>query len=255
MRIVSLVPSWTETLLEAARSERHIEVVGRTRFCVHPQPECKDVPVVGGTKDVHWDRVVNLKPDLLLLDQEENPKFMAEASPVPWLATHVTSLESLQDELGRLSCHLQSESFRRWTEELRTLRAEAATGSLTLASTHPFFETLGLLKSAAAQLLPPAYVIWRDPWMVVGPTTFIGSVWQHLGVELSVPTGDEQKYPEVSEEFLKSHFCLFSSEPFPFARHWSHLQKEFSGALVDGESFSWFGIRTLRFLRELSTRP
>ena len=90
MRIVSMVPSWTETLLKAG-----VNVVGRTRYCIHPPKLITNIPIVGGTKDVSWDLVEDLKPDLVLLDQEENPLEMAEECPVPYFATHVNSIESL----------------------------------------------------------------------------------------------------------------------------------------------------------------
>jgi len=69
MRVVSLIPSWTETLIEASRHS-DFEVVGRTRFCIHPDDCINNIPVVGGTKDVNWQRVMDCKPDLLLLDRE-----------------------------------------------------------------------------------------------------------------------------------------------------------------------------------------
>src|SRR5690606_21904852 len=103
MRVVSMVPSWTETLLKA-----HVQVVGRTRFCIHPPKMITNIPIVGGTKDVSWDLVMDLKPDLVLLDQEENPLEMAEECPVPYLATHVSSLTALQSELARLGEHFEN---------------------------------------------------------------------------------------------------------------------------------------------------
>ncbi len=97
MRVVSMVPSWTETLLKAG-----VPVVGRTRFCIHPPKMITNIPIVGGTKDVSWELVEDLKPDLVLLDEEENPLEMAEECPVPYFSTHVSSLETLQKELVRL---------------------------------------------------------------------------------------------------------------------------------------------------------
>src|SRR4051812_42204682 len=103
MRIVSLVPSWTETLLATG-----LNVVGRTRFCIHPEQLVSSIPRVGGTKDWNWPAIQKLKPDLLLLDQEENPKFMAEQNEIPYMATHITSVESVAPELTRMAERLHS---------------------------------------------------------------------------------------------------------------------------------------------------
>lgn len=86
MRVVSMVPSWTETLLEAGRDAADFELVGRTRYCVHPADLAASITAVGGTKEINWDRVSELKPDLVIFDREENPKSMADRSPYPWLA-------------------------------------------------------------------------------------------------------------------------------------------------------------------------
>ena len=95
-----MVPSWTETLLACG-----CEVVGRTRFCIHPV-EARQIPVVGGTKTIDWDRVRALAPDLLLLDQEENPRTMYDESPCDVFATHITSVRDVGPELDRLSLRL-----------------------------------------------------------------------------------------------------------------------------------------------------
>src|SRR3954462_7806167 len=101
MKVISMVPSWTETLIECG-----VEVIGRTRFCIHPRQVVASIPVVGGTKDVNWQRVQLLNADLLILDREENPKWMAEQAPLPVLDTHVQSVDQLPRELERLGQYL-----------------------------------------------------------------------------------------------------------------------------------------------------
>ena len=66
---MSLVPSWTETLICAG-----VDVVGRTRFCIHPEGKVGSIAALGGTKNLKSQELMNLKPDLIILDQEENPK-------------------------------------------------------------------------------------------------------------------------------------------------------------------------------------
>lgn len=75
-RIVSLVPSDTETLFDLGVGDR---VVGRTRYCVEPAAQVSDVQVVGGTKDIDVDQIMSLSPDLVLANQEENSRANLEA--------------------------------------------------------------------------------------------------------------------------------------------------------------------------------
>jgi hypothetical protein len=98
MKVVSLVPSWTETLIECG-----VNVVGRTRFCVHPSHVVEDIPVVGGTKDIEWEKVKQLEPDLVVMDKEENPKEFADECPYPYLATHIESIADVSTGLIHLS--------------------------------------------------------------------------------------------------------------------------------------------------------
>jgi hypothetical protein len=98
MRIGSLVPSWTETLLWA-----NVDVVGRTQFCVHPALSCKTIPEVEEPKRVNWKQVESLKPYLLILDQEENPRSFTQNTPVPTLVISwfgLRSLRFLEENLG-----------------------------------------------------------------------------------------------------------------------------------------------------------
>ena len=118
MRVVSLVPSWTETILAA-----QVNVVGRTRYCIHPAGQIESIPIVGGTKDLDLEKLTQINPDLLLLDQEENPKWLSEKAPCPWQATHVTSALDLPRELQVLSKKLNSPQLavigQRWADVMR----------------------------------------------------------------------------------------------------------------------------------------
>ncbi len=246
MRIVSLVPSLTETLAAAATED--LQVVGRTRFCIHPHEQVVKIPVVGGTKDIDWEKLKGLQPDMLILDKEENPLWMAEQAPCPIYATHVCDIASLTTELHHLSSLLDSAYLRKLAERSKNLRPNAA--RLMLRDLRNS-EKLLQLTPEFVQANQFAYVIWRNPWMVVGAKTFIGSVCRELGISLETPDAPSL-YPEVDEEFLKKRFCLFSTEPFPFHKKADSLHP-FSGAIVDGESFSWFGLRTIEFLESLSS--
>ncbi|WP_232469250.1 helical backbone metal receptor [Bdellovibrio bacteriovorus] len=241
MRVVSMVPSWTETLLKAG-----VQVVGRTRFCIHPPKQITNIPIVGGTKDVSWDLVVDLKPDLVLLDQEENPLEMAEECPVPYLATHVHSLASLQKELARLGEHFENPQLMEMSVEALDL-VEAAPLKWDLQKIPGFLEWVRPPGKSYDEVL---YLIWKKPWMSVSRETYIGSVLEKLGARVAeFPEGE--KYPVVELEDFKNAFYLFSSEPFPFQKKIGDLKAlDIDGAIVNGESYSWFGVRSIEFLKE-----
>jgi hypothetical protein len=241
MRIVSMVPSWTETLLRAG-----IPLVGRTRFCVNPANLVENIPVVGGTKEVKWDLVEALKPDLILLDKEENPLEMAELSPCRYLATHVHSLESLQFEMQRLGNEFGSSLLVSWSLQLQSILDQ---GPLRWNEE----EIPGFMEWVITPMRPGPravlYVIWKKPWMAVGQNTFIGSMLKQLGAEV-LQFIDDEKYPVVEISDFQESLILFSSEPYPFHLKLQELREEgLAGAIVDGESYSWFGIRSLEFLQ------
>lgn len=259
MTIVSMVPSWTETLLEVGAT-----VVGRTRYCVHPAAAVGNIPILGGTKDMDRTRLHSLNPDLFILDREENPKAMAEGhSNLQIFATHIESVKDVAPALEKLSLSFRAAGESEVAENLIGLanrwRSRLANPPLAL---HVWSKLPGVIE----WINPPqsddlnsskiVYIIWRDPWMLASSDTFIGSVLELLG--LTVATVDlsnqaSKKYPEIQlESFPPDTVLLFSSEPFPFHKKRAELkQLPFTSCLVDGESFSWFGLRTLRFLEGL----
>lgn len=242
MRVVSMVPSWTETLLQAG-----VQVVGRTRFCIHPPKMITNIPIVGGTKDVSWDLVVDLKPDLVLLDEEENPLEMAEECPLPYLATHVSSVQTLQTELARLGEHFQNAKLMELSVECLDI-LEAPKPTWDLQKIPGFLEWVKMPTQKYDKI---AYLIWKKPWMSVSRETYIGSVLEKLGAQL-VEFPEGEKYPVIELEDFKDAFFLFSSEPFPFHKKIGELKElGIEGAIVNGESYSWFGIRSIEFLSEI----
>lgn len=241
MRVISLVPSWTETLIEAG-----IEVCGRTRFCIFPQTEITHIPIVGGTKDVDWQKIKQLKPDLILLDKEENPKEFSEQSPFPWFATHVTDLESARDEMRKLGQMLKNQKILDWADQWEQLLSRSC-GPWSMQRIPGEIKKISLPEVDHQKVV---YVIWKNPWMAVNHNTFIGSMLQFLGASMA-DLKSEKKYPEITEEILKNNYILFSSEPFPFHKKEKDLEGQgFTGSLVAGEGFSWFGVRGLNFLLE-----
>lgn len=236
-QVVSLVPSWTETLIWDG-----VDVVGRTRFCIHPNEKVKSIPVLGGTKGMDLQKLIALKPDYVILDQEENKKEMAaqlSQAGIKCLVSHVIDFKSAASFLEKIGNELQSKKI-----------LELSQRYLNLPSTDPELFLQKILMDGSWQGLDPhhiEYVIWKDPYMVIGKNTFIDEVLKRAGLKVQ----RTEKYPTIEENELKKNFCLFSSEPFPFKKEFSKLLgKGFRGVLVDGEKISWYGIRNLKFLED-----
>lgn len=240
MRIISLVPSWTETLLEAG-----VSLVGRTRFCLHPREAVSTIPVVGGTKSADWEQIQSLKPDLLILDQEENPREFSEKG-IPYWASHVTDGKSLERDLKDLGQKLSNSKILSFADRIRRINVHPVPSNPHLGS---FAEDLLVSPNGNEKIV---YVIWKKPWMAVSPDTYIGFVLRKLGLTVLQLSDAGKKYPEFEMQKSDELFYLFSSEPYPFRRNKDEiLDLGVKAAIVDGEKFSWFGIRSIRFLEEI----
>ena len=239
-RIISLVPSQTE-LLYALGLET--DVAGITKFCVHPNSWFRSKPRIGGTKDVRFDAVHALQPDLIIANKEENDR----------------------EQVEELSRH-----YPVWISDVRTLddalQMITALGALTGKEQAAHTLVKGI--SAGFEALSPgtspktAYFIWRKPWMVAGGDTFIQDMLQRCGFDNLFR--DQIRYPSIALETLAAAGCelvLLSSEPFPFRdKHIAEVREAMPRAsiqLVDGELFSWYGSRLLEapaYFRQLQDR-
>ena len=240
-RVVSLVPSWTETLVEAGA-----HVVGRTRFCVHPAAAVAKITAVGGTKDLNLETLAALKPDFIVLDREENTKQMFEALckvPAKTFVSNVEDVRQMPSELARLATLFSGDGPND--------KSVAAKLSSFADRFGQVLKTRRALHNDSSRF---AYCIWKNPWMAVGQGTFIASMLEQSGYDLAHlwPAG-RGKYPEFTlEELPRDVRMLLSSEPYPFAKKFpTEIPNE--KELVDGESFSWFGIRALRYLEVLKS--
>lgn len=225
-RIVSLVPSLTELLVELGAP-----VVGRTRYCVHPAEAVAGIPIVGGTKDFDLAKIRALNPDLVIANLEENvaEPLLALREEIPVWTTQVRDLpEALTTivDLGRLSGR---------EPRARQLAADIDRAFAAL-SQHPPRRVL--------------YLIWRRPWMSVGNDTFIHDLIRRCGWINSM--AEHTRYPSLDDHelaALEPELILLSSEPYPFApKHLPELQSlcpDARLALVDGSYFSWYGSRLL----------
>ncbi|MEM9998338.1 MAG: helical backbone metal receptor [Bacteroidota bacterium] len=230
-RIVSLVPSQTELLADLGLDA---EVVGLTRFCVHPAGWKARKQTVGGTKNVRLDRVAVLAPDLVIANKEENVREQVEGIARDGCPVVVTDVATVADSLAMI----------RDVGVLVGRPAEAAALADEIASGFDAF-TRGVNEAASLRV---AYLIWRDPWMTVGSDTFIHDVLRHAG--LVNVFSDQTRYPVVTAEALRAaapDVVLLSSEPYPFKpKHHAEIEATVPGVRVhgiDGELCSWYGSR------------
>jgi ABC-type Fe3+-hydroxamate transport system substrate-binding protein len=241
MRVVSLCPSLTELVFAVGRGDA---LVGRTKFCVHPADQVAAIQTLGGTKDPKLDRVVALRPDLVLMNEEENRREDWEALAAAGVPLHVSFP---RDAPGTAAM------VRSVGEALGAVRAaEGIAGEIER-------RTAAVRARAAERLArgtPPvrwAYLIWRRPWMAAGGDTFVTALLDQAG-GVNVFAGAASRYPEVGADELRAadpDVVLLSSEPFPFAeRHVEELVAE-TGLprgrfrFADGELLSWHGSRTV----------
>ncbi len=234
-RIVTLVPSLTELLFDLGLGHR---IVGRTRFCIHPQEQVDKVPIIGGTKNPNLDKIRVLNPDLIIVNKEENRQEDVEDLNKDFNVM-VTEINTIDEAL--FAIHDIG-----WRCGVQEMAKELISNVQNLMK--------GVPKEPK---MTAAYFIWRDPWMSVGRDTYIHSVLDHWKFENVY--ADEIRYPKTTlhELSLKKPEVIFlSSEPYPFKE--KHI-KEVSDACpgsnvvqVNGEWFSWYGSRMVHAFKNLN---
>lgn len=230
MRIVSLVPSLTELVLDLGLEE---ELVGRTKFCIHPQNIIKSIPKVGGTKNANIPAIIALKPDLILANKEENTKDDIEALK-HLVKVHVTDIPNYDEALNAI-------------KDIGILLNREQESIDLIQSIKSSFSNISHL---AVENKKVCYLIWNNPMMTIGSDTYIHAMLDKCGLENIF--GAYNRYPTVSVDEIKERnpeFIFLSSEPFPFkTKHLEQYSKLFPDSqvlLVDGESFSWYGSRMI----------
>lgn len=232
-RIVSVVPSQTELLYSLGLDE---EVIAITKFCIHPDQWFRSKQRIGGTKKLHLQQILDLNPDLILANKEENTQaeieWLAERVPV-WISDIRTLPDALEmiRSVGALVCR---------AEQANALAARIAASFANIP-----------VSNEQDKRERVAYFIWRDPWMAAGNDTFIDEMlraggWENAFASLS-------RYPELCAADIRNaqpDRVFLSSEPYPFKeKHIAELQEivpEARITLVDGELFSWYGSRLLQ---------
>lgn len=240
MRIVSLCPSLTELVFDLGLGD---ELVGRTKFCVHPAAAVERIEKVGGTKNPKVDRIVELAPDLVLLNEEENRAEDAEALLAAGLRIH-SSLPRTVEETAEMVRSIGAAVGRAERAEAISADIEARASRVRAAAA---------ARTTAARPTY-AYLIWRDPIMTVNADTFVSALLDLAGGR-NVFGAVKERYPTISARQLaesEPSGVLLSSEPFPFRETHRDELAEATGLpadrfhFVDGELLSWHGSRTPR---------
>ena len=223
------MPSQTELLYTLGLEQ---EVVGITKFCVHPAAWYQEKMRVGGTKTLNLEKIEALRPDLIIGNKEENDRAQIEALSARWPVwmSDILTMEDACDMVLRVG----------------ELTGKAVAASKLTAEIRQKFDRLAVHQSP----IRVAYFIWRKPYMVAAADTFIHDMlgrtsFQNVFAHLT-------RYPEVSLDDLAAaqpDVLLLSSEPYPFAeKHFGPFREvcpEAKIVVVDGEMFSWYGSRLL----------
>lgn len=235
MRIVSLCPSLTELVFDLGRGA---DLVGVTDWCVHPKPAVDAIEKVGGTKDPRVARIVELAPDIVLLNEEENRREDADALAAAGVRCHASfprdvlgTAEMVRSIAGALERPSEGERIAREIERRRARVLAAAAGLPRVRF---------------------AYLIWRKPWMSCNRDTFASELLAQAGGE-NVFADANERYPQITPEELARaapQLVLLCTEPFPFQDKHADELAQLTGlerarlAIADGEYLSWHGSRT-----------
>ncbi len=226
-RIISLVPSQTELLSDLGLSD---EVIGITKFCIHPLQWYEKKTRVGGTKKNQLEKIQALKPDLILANKEENTQdeieLLQSLYPV-W----TSDINDLSDSLDMIT-------------QLGIILGKGSESTQLINEISSKFKKLNKLSGSIKVL----YLIWRNPFMGVGENTFINDMMLKCGFRNILEK--EDRYPMLNKSKIKElnpDCILLSSEPYPFKyEHVNELQQILPDSkiiFVDGEMFSWYGSR------------
>jgi len=244
-RIVSLIPSITETLCALGLADA---LVGVTAYCVEPRAVVRGKTRIGGEKDPDLDAIRALAPDLVVANIEENVREHVEALRASGIPVWVTYPRTVAEGLAMI-------------RELGAVTGAGARAEALLAELQPLYARVRAA-SARRRPVPVFYPIWRAPWMTIGRDTYIHDVLAVCGAA-NVFADRPERYPTLTLDDMaarRPEVILLPDEPFRFRR--AHLADFAPYAevpavrdgrlhLVDGKPFSWHGPRVGEALRTL----
>ena len=238
MRVVSLCPSITESLVALGAADT---LVGVTRYCTHPREALAGIPRMGGTKNPDLAAIRAAGPDVVFCNSEENRAADIEAIAADFRVD--VSHPRTVAEIPGLLRHFGELIDRGQAAEEFSSKVEKA---------------MERVEEEARQQFRFVYLIWRDPWMTVGPRTYIADLLLRVGGSLSLEEkhGEGNDYPATDESAIvaaRPDVLILPDEPYRFrerdAGFWrERLPSSSRVVLVPGDDFCWHGVRTLRGL-------
>lgn len=238
-RIISLVPSETETLYYLGAAER---IVGITEYCIHPRPLYKSRPRVGGPKTPKFERIRELAPDLILASKEENTREAVEElrGIAPTYVCEVITLDDAQNLMAALGILVgEEENAARFNATIETARQRFSD------------------KPPGYQFRRALYLVWKQPYRGISEQTYIFHLLSASGLKPLVFPELPSRYPELTSEVIAqsgAELVIFPDEPFnftyrdidEFSEAFPQLPAVTNHALfkVDGATLCWYGYRT-----------
>ena len=220
--IISLVPSVTENLIQFGTIP-----VARTSFCIEPAEIVKNIPTVGGTKTPRISKIISMKPDLVIANQEENIKRHVEEIQAAGIPVWVTFPNTVAE-------------LPKFMEELSTLCGDESLAKEWISKSKQ------LLKQKFVWKKKPKIItlIWKNPWMAVGKDTYPSDLITFCGAENPI----EGRYPPITVEEMKSYnpdILLLPTEPYAFEPEDFEFWKPIVPQVISfsGEALLWSGTR------------
>lgn len=232
------MPSQTELLFELGLDQ---EIIGLTKFCIHPIEKFAERTKIGGTKKLNIQLIRDLNPDLIIGNKEENEQSQIEElmEDYPVWMSDIYTLEDAKKTIAQIG-------------ELVDRQPEASYLNHLISAGFNDLQTLAVQNGINKKV---AYLIWKKPYMLAGRDTFIDNILALNGLSNVIK---EKRYPEIKLNELaklKPDLIFLSSEPYPFKE--AHLEEiravvpEAKVMLVDGEMFSWYGSRLVKAVQYL----
>ncbi|HUA35160.1 MAG TPA: helical backbone metal receptor [Candidatus Binataceae bacterium] len=248
VRIVSLVPSWTETLFSFGFEQ---EIVGITKFCVSPEGKVASIQKVGGTKNPDIRAIAALEPDLVIANAEENRREDVDrirSHGIAVFTTYPRTIPGAVDSILKLG---------------RVLKREAAAGALARQITLAvggIEAGLGIWNKMRLRVFCP---IWKKPWMTFNADTYAHDVLRMLGFN-NVFASAGERYPVTTlDEVLarRPDIVILPDEPYEFGDDdVAELKPMLPPALsrrvliVSGRDLHWYGMHMVKGLKSLADR-
>lgn len=234
-KVVSLVPSVTETLIEWGQIP-----VARTQFCIYPQEAVNSIPHVKGTKNPDLEKIIQLSPDLIIANKEENKQ-----DDIDVLQKHHPVWITYPEDIDSMLVYLK---------DLAKLCDDKDKIKNDITSVQSYFSNMKKKDKHNV-----ACFIWKKPWMVAGSKTYISSLIEsysnnaflHLERYPSIDLTDLKKNTVDHVFLLTEPFCFNDTHKQEFKDYFRENNFDMSVSILNGENFTWPGPRAVKAIEEM----